>query len=72
MNKILSIQETKEGIIDFLYSRGEYVRLVHGDESVGGEYQTRCPYCGDSQKEINTGHFYMKILIPNKNVIPVH
>ena len=43
MNKILSIQETKEGIIDFLYSRGEYVRLVHGDESVGGEYQTRCP-----------------------------
>ena len=72
MNKILSIQETKEGIIDFLYSRGEYIRLVHGDESVGGEYQTRCPYCEDSQKEINTGHFYMKILIPNKNVIPVH
>ena len=72
MNKILSIQETKERIIDFLYSRGEYVRLVHGDENFGGEYQTRCPYCGDSQKEMNTGHFYMKILIQNKNVIPVH
>ena len=72
MNKILSIQETKEGIIDFLYSRNEYVRLVHGDDNFGGEFQTRCPYCGDSQKDLRTGHFYMKILIQNKSVIPVH
>ena len=72
MNKILSIQETKEGIIDFLYSRPEYARHVNGDETYGGEYQTRCPYCGDSQKEFNTGHFYMKIVIQSKSVIPVH
>ena len=69
---ILSIQETKEGIIDFLYSRPEYARHVNGDETYGGEYQTRCPYCGDSQKEFNTGHFYMKIVIQSKSVIPVH
>lgn len=72
MNKILSIQETKEGIIDFLYSRPEYVRHVHGDEGYGGEFQTRCPYCGDSQKEFNTGHFYVKIVIQDKSVIPCH
>ena len=62
MSKLLSIPETKQGIIDFLYSRPEYVRHVHGDEDYGGEYRTRCPYCGDSQKELNTGHFYMKII----------
>ena len=62
MSKLLSIPETKQGIIDFLYSRPEYVRHVHGDEDYGGEYRTRCPYCGDSQKELNTGHFYMKLL----------
>ena len=21
------------------------------------QYRTRCPYCGDSQKELRTGHF---------------
>ena len=72
MGKLLSIPETKQGIIDFLYSRPEYVRHVYGDEDYGGEYRTRCPYCGDSQKELNTGHFYMKIIIQNSSVIPVH
>jgi predicted nucleic-acid-binding Zn-ribbon protein len=70
--KVLNIQETKEGIIDFLYSRNAYVRRVHGDPQFGGEFQTRCPYCGDSQKEYNTGHFYMKVIVGNNSVIPVH
>ena len=25
------------------------------------QFRTRCPYCGDSQKNINTGHLYLKI-----------
>ena len=65
--KILTIQETKERLLDFAYSRGEYIRHVSDYE-----YQTRCPYCGDSQKDFNTGHFYFRVNVDDNYVIPSH
>lgn len=63
--KVLSITETKEKLIDFLFSRAEYKRKVNSVE-----YQTRCPFCGDSYKDLRTGHFYMRIDPMDKYNIP--
>lgn len=52
----MSFQETKQKFIYFLYERGEYIRKVNGEE-----YQTRCPFCGDSSHTLNTGHLYINI-----------
>ena len=49
-------KEIKEAFIDSLYSRGEYIRQVNSVQ-----YQTRCPFCGDSKTKLNTGHLYIKI-----------
>ena len=52
----MSNKNTKLDMIDALFSRGEWIRQVNDVE-----YRTRCPYCGDSQKNFNTGHLYIKI-----------
>lgn len=49
-------KEIKEAFIDSLYSRGEYMRQVNEVQ-----YRTRCPFCGDSRSDLNTGHLYIKI-----------
>ena len=49
-------KEIKESFIDSLYSRGEYIRQVNEVE-----YQTRCPFCGDSRTKLNTGHLYIRV-----------
>ena len=49
-------REIKQTIIDTLFTRGEYIRQVNPVE-----YQTRCPFCGDSLKNLNTGHLYIRI-----------
>ena len=36
-------------MIDALYERGEWIKQVNNVE-----YRTRCPYCGDSKKSMNT------------------
>ena len=61
---MITIKETKERLIDFLYSRGVYIRSV-----TSIEFQTRCPYCGDSSK-LNTGHLYLEIDVDNGYNIP--
>lgn len=61
---MLTIKETKERLIDFLYSRGVYMRPV-----TSIEFQTRCPYCGDSTK-LNTGHLYLEIDTENGYNVP--
>ena len=49
-------RETKLAFIDSLYGRGEYIRQVNDVQ-----YRTRCPFCGDSKTDLNTGHLYIKI-----------
>lgn len=48
--------ETKQDMIQALFNRGEYIKQVNDVE-----YKTRCPFCGDSQKNFNTGHLYIRI-----------
>lgn len=49
-------KEIKLAFIDSLYGRGEYMRQVNEVQ-----YRTRCPFCGDSRSDLNTGHLYIKI-----------
>lgn len=49
-------KEIKLAFIDSLYERGEYMRQVNEVQ-----YRTRCPFCGDSKSDLNTGHLYIKI-----------
>lgn len=49
-------KEIKLAFIDSLYGRGEYIRQVNEVQ-----YRTRCPFCGDSRSNPNTGHLYIKI-----------
>ena len=46
----------KRDMIEALFNRGDYIRQVNDIE-----YRTRCPFCGDSQKNFNTGHLYIRI-----------
>jgi len=48
--------ETKQDMIQALFNRGGYIKQVND-----AEYRTRCPFCGDSQKNFNTGHLYIRI-----------
>lgn len=50
------ISDVKRDIIEALFNRGEYIKQVNDSE-----YRTRCPFCGDSQKNFNTGHLYIRI-----------
>ena len=59
--KIMSeIQTLKQNFIHFLETRGEYFRKVHE-----GQYRIRCPFCGDTQKNWNEGHLYIKCDLDN-------
>ena len=49
-------QEIKSLFISKLYETQEYIKKVNDEE-----YRIRCPFCGDSQKNLNTGHMYLKI-----------
>lgn len=49
-------KQVKEDMIKALYNRGEYIRQVSDVE-----YQTRCPFCGDSVSNLRTGHLYIRI-----------
>ena len=50
-------QQIKEDFIQALFDRvGIYTRRVNDTE-----FRTRCPFCGDSSKNQNTGHFYLHI-----------
>ena len=50
------MSNVKQEVIDALFNKGEYIRQVNDVE-----YRTRCPFCGDSQKNFNTGHLYIRI-----------
>lgn len=52
----MSNASIKLDMIDALFNRGEWIKKVNNVE-----YRTRCPYCGDSQKNFNTGHLYIRI-----------
>ena len=58
----MSNRDTKIRLINALLSRNVFIRKVNDVE-----YQTRCPYCGDTQKNFNDGHLYIKIN-PNDNL----
>lgn len=49
-------KEIKQTFLLFLENRGVFFKPVHD-----GWYRTRCPYCGDTQKSLHEGHFYIKI-----------
>lgn len=51
----MSPRDFKQKFIDALMSRDIYIRQVNDIQ-----YRTRCPYCGDSQSNLNTGHFYIR------------
>lgn len=53
--------EFKKKLIERLKSRDIFTQQVSDVE-----IRTRCPYCGDSQKDFHTGHLYIKIN-PNDN-----
>ena len=52
----MSNKDTKLDLIEALKSRDIYFKQVNKNE-----FRTRCPFCGDSMKNLNTGHFYMRI-----------
>lgn len=54
-------QEFKLLVLKTLHNRKAFTESVSNFE-----IRTRCPYCGDSQKNQNTGHFYLRIN-PNDN-----
>ena len=54
-------QELKIKLIDALAENNTYFRKTTSDW-----YRLRCPFCGDSQRDLNTGHLYMCIN-PNDN-----
>lgn len=56
--------ELKKEFITFLETRGEYFRKVHE-----GQYRIRCPFCGDTQKNFNEGHLYIKAELDNDYAI---
>lgn len=48
--------EFKKRFIEDLFKTAEYIKQVNDVE-----YRTRCPFCGDSEKNLNTGHLYLRI-----------
>lgn len=64
----MSNQQTKEDFIQALFDRvGIYTRRVNNTE-----IRTRCPFCGDSTKNENTGHFYIHINTEDNYPIQYH
>jgi hypothetical protein len=53
--------ELKKKILNDLLARDVFIKKVSDIQ-----YYTRCPYCGDTQKTQNDGHFYIRIN-PNDN-----
>ena len=51
----MNIREFKLRFLNELFSRDVYTKKVNEVQ-----YRTRCPYCGDSSKNLNTGHFYIR------------
>lgn len=63
----MRFRETKERLLNFFNERKDvYFRHVHTTE-----YVTRCPYCGDSMKQVNIGHLYMNIDVESDFNIPI-
>lgn len=60
----MNMKDAKGIIVDALEHRGVWTRQVHSSEWV-----TRCPYCGDSKKRLNTGHLYLYINIEDSTSI---
>lgn len=61
-------KEIKQDIIEKLFQRpGIYTRKINDKQ-----YRTRCPLCGDSKKNENTGHFYIKIDTSDNSPIAYH
>ena len=52
----MTVRDTKIQMIEALLNRGEWIQEVNSSE-----FRTRCPFCGDSQKNYNTGHLYIHI-----------
>lgn len=52
----MTLQEIKQLFIDELFSRGVYAKQVSEVE-----YRTRCEFCGDSTKDLRTGHLYIRV-----------
>ena len=55
-------QEFKFNIMAALRARNEFTEILYNHE-----VRTRCPFCGDSQKNFRTGHLYLRIN-PNDNL----
>lgn len=55
----------KPKFLEFIRGREEWMREVDSLEVV-----TRCPFCGDTQKDFRTGHFYMMIDVDTNYNIP--
>lgn len=53
-------RDVKIEFLNFLRNREEYFRPVHDNW-----YRTRCPYCGDTQKNLREGHLYINIDLEN-------
>ena len=53
--------EFKLALIDALAENNDFFKRAPNDW-----YRLRCPFCGDSESNLNTGHLYMKIN-PNDN-----
>lgn len=49
-------KEIKLALIEELFNTRSYIKQVNDSE-----YRTRCEFCGDSEKNPNTGHMYIKI-----------
>lgn len=61
-------QQIKEDFIQALFNRvGIYTRRVNDTE-----FRTRCPFCGDSAKNENTGHFYIHVNTEDNYPIQYH
>lgn len=54
----------KRYLLSKLQSRGEYFQRVSDEQ-----FRTRCPFCGDSQKHLLTGHLYLKINLQDNSPI---
>lgn len=63
----MNTKEIKQKFIDSLYERGEYIKKVNEIQ-----YRVRCPFCGDSKKNENTGHFYIKVNVDDNYPIVYH
>ena len=62
----MSNREVKLNLIEELFNTRSYIKQVNDYE-----YRTRCEFCGDSDKNPNTGHMYIHIN-PNDNMPMVY